>query len=144
MNIELATASETAPVEILDLQVLAGTSSGKSSLSLRLLLRKDRKTTQLHVPTLSWFDASQLQRFAQDLAHFPENCQITLLDAGVRLTASVRGLAERWSASRSIRIEPLPSSTNQFAAFTVHTSTQDIKMSIGKLNNRLWEVFTRG
>ncbi|MCK8493433.1 hypothetical protein M0L20_16315 [Spirosoma sp. RP8] len=146
MNIEVATAFETAPLEVLDLQVVPKTATGKSLLSLRLLLRKDRKTNLLHIPTLSWFDASKLQRFSQELAsaHYPETCQVDLTDAGIRLTGSVRRLAGRWTTGRTVRIEPLSSSATSFAAFTIHASHHDITSYAGKLYNRLWEVFTRG
>jgi hypothetical protein len=146
MNIELATASETEPLEVLDLQVLAGPASGKSFLSLRFLLRNDRKTNHLQIPTLTWFDASQLQRFSQELAvaKYPEICQVDLIDAGLRLTGSVRRLAGRWTTGRTVQIEPLTASANQFASFTIHASHKDVKTYAGKLNNRLWEVFTRG
>ncbi|UHG92814.1 hypothetical protein [Spirosoma oryzicola] len=146
MNIEVATAFETAPLEVLDLQVVPKTATGKSLLSLRLLLRKDRKTNLLHIPTLSWFDASKLQRFSQELAsaHYPETCQVDLTDAGIRLTGSVRRLAGRWTTGRTVRIEPLSSSATSFTAFTIHASHHDITSYAGKLYNRLWEVFTRG
>ncbi|GAB3893394.1 hypothetical protein [Spirosoma agri] len=146
MNIEFSTASDIAPLEVLDLQVTTGPASGKSRLSLSLLLRNERSTNHLHIPTLSWFDANQLQRFSKELAvaQYPETCEVELIDAGIRLSGSVRRLAGRWTTGRTIRIEPLPSSANQFAVFTIHTSNTDIKTYAGKLNNRLWEVFTRG
>lgn len=146
MNIELATASETAPLEVLDLQVSARPATGKSLLLLRFLFRSERHTNHLHLPNLTWFEANQLQRFSENLAatHYPESCQLDLPDAGLRLTGSVRRLAGRWTTGRTVRIEPLPSSANQFLPFTIHASHTDIKTYAGKLQNRLWEVFTRG
>ena len=145
MNIELITASETAPLEVLDLQVLAP-ATGKSPLSVRFLCNTDRYANHLHIPELSWFDANQLQRFSQELAtaHHSMICQADLIDAGLRLTGSVRRLAGRWTTGRTIRIEPLLSSAAQFAPFTIYASYPDVKTYAAKLYNRLWEVFTRG
>jgi len=146
MNIELATASGTSPLEVLDLQVLSGPTTGQSLLSLQILFRKDRHTNQLNFPKLSWFDADQLQRFSHVLAiaQYPEICAVDLIDAGVRLTGSVRRLAGRWTTGRTIRIEPLASAAHQFSPFTIHASHNDLKTYAGKLQSRLWEVFTRG
>ena len=146
MNIELTTASETAPLEVLDLQVSARRTAGKSILSVRFLCRSERYANHLHMPTLSWFDANQLQRFSQELAtaQHPEISQVDLVDAGLRLTGSVRRLAGRWTTGRTIQIEPLPSSATQFLPFTIHASYVDVKTYAGKLYNRLWELFTKG
>lgn len=146
MNIELSTASESSPFEVIDLQVSSRPKAGKSILSVRFLYRNDRYTNQLQMPELSWFDASQLQRFSQDLsvAHHPETCQTDLVDAGFRLTGSVRRLAGTWTTGRTVRIEPLPSSVNQFVPFTIHASHLDVKNYASKLYSRLWEVFTKG
>lgn len=146
MNIELSTAQETAPLEVIDLQVLARPSAGKSLLSVRFLCRRDREDNQLKMPPLSWFDASQMQRFTHDLAgaQYPDVIQADLIDAGLRLTGSVRRITGRWTTGRTIRVEPLPSSPKPFAPFTIHASHTDLKTYAGKLYNRLWEVFTRG
>ena len=146
MNIELSTESETAPLEILDLQVSARRVTGRSVLSLRFLCHSDRYANHLHIPALTWFDASRLQHFSQTLAasRHPQTCQIDLTDAGLRLTGSVRRLAGRWTTGRIIRVEPLPTADVQFAPFTIHASHPDVETYTGKLYNRLWEVFTRG
>ncbi|GAB3639557.1 hypothetical protein [Spirosoma arcticum] len=146
MNIELSTASETAPLEILDLQVSTRRVTGRSVLSVRFLCQSDQYASHLHIPTLTWFDASRLQQFSQTLAtsQYPETCQVDLIDAELRLTGSVRRLAGRWTTGRTIRVEPLPSASAQFLAFTIHASHSDVKTYAGKLYNRLWEVFTRG
>ncbi|MFD2934044.1 hypothetical protein [Spirosoma flavum] len=146
MNIELTTASETAPLEVLDLHVSARRNAGKSLLSVRFLCRSDRYANHLHMPTLSWFDANQLQRFSSELAaaQYPDISQIDLLDAGLRLTGSVRRLAGKWTTGRTVRIEPLPSSATQFIPFTIHASNHDVKTYASKLNSRLWELFTKG
>ncbi|GAB3558394.1 hypothetical protein [Spirosoma fluminis] len=146
MNIELATASKTAPLEVLDLQISLRPSAGRSLLSLCFLCRNEGAANRLLMPTLSWFDASQLQRFSQQLAsaRFPETCQIDLVDAGLRLTGSVRRLAGRWTTGRTIRVEPLPSAATQFAPFTIHASHLDVTTYAQKLYSRLWEAFTRG
>ena len=146
MNIELATASETAPLEVLDLQVSTRPTTGRSLLSVRFLCHSDRYANHLHMPTLTWFDASRLQQFSQALAtaQHPDTCQIDLIDAGLRLTGSVRRLAGRWTTGRTIRVEPVASADVQFTPFTIHASHLDVKTYAGKLSNRLWEVFTRG
>lgn len=146
MNIELATASETAPLEVLDLQVLARRSTGRSLLSVRFLCQNDQYADHLHIPTLTWFDASRLQQFSQALAtsQHPETCRTDLIDAGLRLTGSVRRLAGRWTTGRTIYVEPTPSADSQFSPFTICASHPDVKTYAGKLYNRLWEAFTRG
>ncbi len=146
MNIELITAYETAPLEVLDLQVSARPSPEKSLLTVRFLCRSERYANHLQIPTLSWFDANQLQRFSQELAlaQHPDVYQTDLLDAGLRLTGSVRRLAGRWTTGRVIQIEPLPLSDTQFTPFAIHASYLDVKTYAGKLYNRLWELFTKG
>lgn len=146
MNIELTTSSETAPLEILDLQVTTRRVTGRSVLSLRFLCHSDRYADHLHMPTLTWFDASRLQQFSQQLAvsQHPETCQVDLVDAELRLTGSVRRLAGRWTTGRIIRVEPMPAATAQFSPFTINASSSDVKTYANKLYNRLWEVFTRG
>lgn len=146
MTIELTTAAETAPLEVLDLQVLSRPATGKSLLSLRFLCRNEQYARHLNIPTLSWFDASQLQRFSQEVVatDYPHSCRVDLLDAGLRLTGTVRRLAGRWTTGRTIVIEPLPMSANPFTPFTIHVSHRDATTYAGKLYNRLWEVFTRG
>ncbi|GAB4045283.1 hypothetical protein [Spirosoma litoris] len=146
MNIELSTSIDKSPLEVLDLQVTSRRASGKSILSLRFLCNNDRHTNHLQIPELTWFDASQLQNFSQNLAtaQYPETYQVDLLDAGVRLTGSVRQLAGRWTTGRTVRIEPLASSASQFAPFTIHASHLDVKTYAGKLYHRLWELFTKG
>ncbi len=146
MNIELTTSSETAPLEVLDLQVSSRRTSGKSVVSVKFLCRSDRYTNHLHIPTLSWFDANQLQRFSQEVAtaQYPQISQTDLPDVGLRLTGSVRRLSDKWTTSRTIQIEPLPSSKTQFVPFTIHASHHDVKTYAGKLYNRLWELFTKG
>ena len=146
MNIELITAYETAPLEVLDLQVSTRPSPGKSLLTVQFLCRNERYANHLYMPTLSWFDANQLQRFSQELAtaQHPETYQVDLVDAGLRLTGSMRRLAGRWTTGRTVRIEPLPSSAKQFSPFSIHASHRDVKTYAGKLYNRLWELFTRG
>lgn len=146
MNIELSTATEQSPLEVLDLQVSSRRTSGKATLSLRFLCNSDRYANHLQMPELTWFDASQLQHFSQNLAtaQYPETCQVDLLDAGIRLTGSVRQLAGLWTTGRTVRIEPLASSASQFAPFTIHASALDVKTYAGKLYNRLWELFTKG
>lgn len=146
MNIELSTASNTAPFEVIDLQVSSRRTAGKALLSVRFLCRNDRYVNHLHMPELSWFDANQLQRFSQDLsqAQHPEICQTDLIDAGIRLTGSVRRLAGTWTTGRTVRIEPLSSSANQFLPFTIHASHLDVTTYASKLYSRLWELFTKG
>ncbi|QJW90626.1 hypothetical protein HNV11_15160 [Spirosoma taeanense] len=146
MSIELSTATETAPIEILDFQITTRQSAGSLLLSLCFLCRKDRQDNQLKLPPLSWFDASQIQQFSQQLAaaQHPETVEIDLIDAGVRLTGSVRRIAGHWNNGRTIRIEPLPSALKSFAPFTIQASNSDLKSYAGKLYSRLWEVFTRG
>ena len=146
MSIELTTASQTAPLEVIDLQVTARPTSGRSLLSVRFLCREGRRDNHLSMPPLSWFDAGLMQRFSQELAaaQYPETVQTDLIDAGMRLTGSVRRIAGRWTTGRTIHIEPLPSSSIQFTPFTIHASHLDVKTYAGKLYNRLWEVFTRG
>ncbi|AUD01718.1 hypothetical protein [Spirosoma pollinicola] len=146
MNIELSTASETSPIEVIDLHVSARRKAGKSLLSVRFLCRHNRYANHLHMPELSWFDAHQLQQFSQELAlaQYPQSNSTDLIDAGLRLTGSVRRLAGTWNTGRTVRIEPLPSSANQFVPFTIHASHHDVKTYAGKLYNRLWELFTRG
>lgn len=146
MNIELSTASKTSPLEVIDLHVSARRTAGKSLLSVRFLCRDERNQNHLHLPELSWFDANQLQRFSQELAHtqYPMISQTNLIDAGVRLTGSVRRLAGTWTTGRTIRIEPLSTASYQFTPFTIHASLHDVKTYAGKLYNRLWELFTRG
>lgn len=146
MNIELTTASETSPLEVLDLQVSTRPTTGHSLLSVRFLCHNDRYANHLHIPALTWFDASQLQQFSQQLAtaQHPDVCRIDLIDAGLRLTGSVRRLAGRWTTGRTIQVEPIPSADVQFSPFTIQASHLDVKTYAGKLYNRLWEVFTRG
>lgn len=146
MNIELTTTTETAPLEVLDLQVSTRRITGQSLLSVRLLCHSDQYASHLHMPALTWFDASRLQQFSQALAtaDHPETCQTDLIDAGLRLTGSVRRLAGRWTTGRTIRVEPIPSADVQFSPFTLYASHPDVKTYAGKLYNRLWEVFTRG
>lgn len=146
MNIELATASETAPLEVLDLQVSTRRTKDRSLLSLHFLCHSDRYASHLHIPTLTWFDASRLQQFSQTLAtsQHPETCRTDLIDAGLRLTGSVRRLAGRWTTGRTICVEPMPSADYQFPPFTIYASHLDVKTYASKLYNRLWEVFTRG
>lgn len=146
MNIELATASETAPLEVLDLQVSTRRTTDRSLLSVRFLCHSERYANHLHIPGMTWFDASQLQQFSQTLAtaHHPDTCQTDLDDAGLRLTGSVRRLAGRWTTGRIIRVEPTPTADVQFLPFSIYASHHDVKTYAGKLYNRLWEVFTRG
>lgn len=146
MNIELATESETAPLEVLDLQVLARRGNDRSLLSVRFLCHSDQYANHLHMPTLTWFDASRLQQFSQALAtaQHPETCRTDLTDAGLRLTGSVRRLAGRWTTGRTIHIEPTPGADAQFSPFTIHASHLDVTTYARKLYNRLWEAFTRG
>lgn len=146
MSIELATASETAPLEVIDLQVTTRPVAGRSLLSVRFLCQGARQDNRLNMPPLSWFDAGQMQRFSQELAtaHYPDVVQTDLVDAGVQLTGSVRRVAGRWTTGRSIQVKPLPSAPNQFTPFTIYASHLDVKTYAGKLYNRLWEVFTRG
>ena len=146
MNIELTTTSETSPLEVLDLQVSTRRVTSRSLLSVRFLCHGDRCINHLHIPALTWFDASRLQEFSQALAtsQHPETCRIDLTDAGLRLTGSVRTLVGRWPTGRIIRVEPAPSANAQFSPFTIYASHSDVKTYAGKLYNRLWEVFTRG
>lgn len=146
MNIEFTTASERSPLEVLDLNVTSRPVAGRSSILVRFLCRKGVQDNHLKMPPLSWFDASQLQRFSQELAtaRHPETVQIDLVDAGIRLTGSVRRVAGHWTTGRTIRIEPLPNASTLFAPFTIHASHLDVRTYSRKLYNRLWEVFTRG
>ena len=145
MNIELSTASETAPLEVLDLQISTRWATGRSLLSVCFLCHSDGYADHLHIPSLTWFDASHLQQFSQTLATIlhPETCQTDLVDAGLRLTGSVHRLAGRWTTGRTIRVEPTPTADVQFAPFTIYASHFDVKTYAAKLYNRLWEVFTR-
>ena len=146
MNIELSTSSRRSPLEILDLQVSARRTAGKSILSLQFLCRDNPNTKHLKMPSLSWFDASQLQQFSQALstAQYPDTYVANLPDAGVRLTGSVRRLAGVLTTGRSIQIAPLPASANQFSAFTIHAAHADVKQYNRILYHRLWELFTKG
>lgn len=146
MNIELATGSEKAPLEVLDFDVIPRLAAGQSSLLVRLLCRRGVQDNHLKLPPLSWYDASQLQRFSQQLAaaRHPETVQTDLVDAGLRLTGSVRRVAGHWSNGRTIQVEPLPNASKNFAPFTIHASNHDIRTYSTKLYNRLWEAFTRG
>lgn len=146
MNIELATPDETAPIEILDLQVTTRRSAGRSLLLMRFLLGNGAPDNHLNLPTLSWFDAGQMQRFTQELAgaQYPEIVELDLIDAGLRLTGSVRRAAGRWTTGRMIRVEPLPTRQRLFVPFTIYVSRTDLNTYARKLYNRLWEVFTRG
>ncbi len=145
MTLEVTTASETAPLEVLDVQVSSRRSAGPLLLSIGLLYRMGRKNRSFSVPTLSWFDASRLQYFSQQLAatSYPESCSVDLPDAGLRLTGSARRLAGRWTTGRTVKIEPTPGAAVAFAPFSVHASHTDIADYSRKLYNRLWEVFTR-
>ncbi|RIV25351.1 hypothetical protein DYU11_08590 [Fibrisoma montanum] len=146
MDIEFSTSTETAPVEVLDTQVTLRATAGHSLLSLRFLYRKNREADHLSMPPLSWFDASQLQRFSLDLAKIrqAETCTIDLPDAGIRLIGSTRRIGGRWTAGRTIQVEPLPTSERRFMPFTIHGSQHDITSYARTLYNRLWEVFIRG
>lgn len=146
MTIELTTASEHTPLEVLDLEVSTRSIAGRSSLLVQFLYRKGTQAKHLRLTPLSWFDASQLQHFSQQLAaaRHPETVQIDLIDAGMRLTGSVRRIAGRWTSGRTIRIEPTPTASKPFQPFTVHAARQDVSDYSRKLYNRLWEVFTRG
>ena len=110
-------------------------------MSLRFLCRDGRDTNHLHIPTLSWFEAHQLQNFFQNLSlvKHPDIHSVDLSNAGLRLTGS----ADRRTAGRSIRIEPLGAPVRSFSPFTVHVSYHDMKAYTGKLYNRLWEFFTK-
>ena len=145
MNIELSTASETEPLEVLDLQVSTRWATGRSLLSVCFLCHSDRYADRLHIPSLTWFDASQLQQFSQTLAalQHPDICHTDLVDAGLRLTGSGHRLAGRWTTGRTIRVEPTPGANSQFAPFTIYASHFVVKTYAAKLYNRLWEVFTR-
>ncbi len=145
MTIELATASETSPVEILDVQVTTRRAAGRSLLSMRFLFHKKPPVHFLKMPPLSWFDAGQMQRFTQELANarHPQTVRVDLIDAGMRLTGSVRSLAGRWTTGRTIRVEPLSSELNSFVPFTIHASPADLNTYAAKLYSRLWEVITR-
>ncbi|GAB3570840.1 hypothetical protein GCM10027578_27860 [Spirosoma luteolum] len=146
MTIEVTTDSQTAPFEVLDLQVSTPRVLGSLRLSIDFLYRSGRANRHLNIPSLTWFDASQLQRFSQELAvaQYPENCQVDLIDAGIRLTGSVRRLAGRWTTGRTVFIEPLDSALLPFTPFTIHASLADVTTYSKKLYTRLWEVFTRG
>lgn len=146
MHIELSTASEHAPVEVLDLEVLTRSLAGRPSLLVQFLYRKGVQDRHLKIAPLTWFDASQLQLFSKELAEaqHPETVSIDLIDAGIRLTGSVRRLAGRWTSGRTISMEPLPDAGASFEPFTIHASCHDVGKYSRKLYNRLWEVFTRG
>lgn len=146
MNIELTTPTETAPLEILDVQVTARRSAGRSLLSMRFLLSNDSPANHLDLPTLSWFDAGQIQRFTQALAHarHPETIEADLLDAGLRLTGFVRATAGHRPTARTIQVESLPTRLRPFVPVTIYASRSDLNAYAGKLYNKLWEVFTRG
>jgi len=146
MNIELTTASEHAPVEVLDLEVLTRSIAGQSSLLVQFLYRKGAQDRHLKVAPLSWYEASQLQLFSQKLAEarHPETVSVSLVDAGIKLTGSVRRLAGRWTTGRTICMESLPDASTTFERFTIHASCHDVSTYSRKLYNRLWEVFTRG
>lgn len=146
MNIELTTSSERAPVEVLDLEVMTRFTAGRSSLLVQFLYRKEAQDRHLKITPLTWFDASQLQRFSQELseAGHPKTVRVNLIDAGIRLTGSVQRLAGRWTSGRTICMEPLPGTSTAFEPFTIHASCQDVSKYSRKLYNRLWEVFTRG
>ncbi len=146
MNIELTTSSERAPVEVLGLEVMTRFTAGRSSLLVQFLYRKEAQDRHLKITPLTWFDASQLQRFSQEMSeagHSKTVC-VNLIDAGIRLTGSVQRLAGRWTNGRTISMEPLPGANTNFEPFTIHASCQDVSKYSRKLYNRLWEVFTRG
>ncbi len=163
MILELATGPDTAPLEILDTQVLmrstpvwpgsaqadkTNTGAPHSWLLVQFLCRKaaNRPAERLNLPALSWFDAGQLQRFTQDLAttRHPATCQTDLPDAGLRLTGSINQIAGRWATGRSIAVEPIPGHERVFPAFTIHGSHHDFKTYAQKLYTRFWETFCRG
>ncbi len=146
MNIELTTASERAPVEVLDLHVSTRSIAGQSSLLVQFLYRQEAQDRHLKIAPLTWFDAGQLQLFSQQLAEarHPETVCISLVDAGICLTGSVRRLTGRWLNGRTIHLKPLPGASVSFEPFTIHASCQDLSKYSRKLYNRLWEVFTRG
>lgn len=147
MNIELDTSTETAPLDVLDLQVSARRMAGKSLLSVRVLCRADCFINHLSMPELSWFEANQLQQFLWELAvaQYPQTSRTTLVDAGLRLMGSIQWQeGQRTTAGRTIQVEPLPSSATPFIPFTVHVSQHDVKIYAAKLYHRLWELFTKG
>jgi len=146
MTIELTTASKRAPVEVLDLDVVTRSIAGRSSLVVQFLYRKEAQDRHLKMTPLTWFDTSQLQLFSQQLAEarHPKTVCISLVDAGISLTGSVRRSAGRWLNGRTIHLEPLPGASIPFEPFTIHASCQDINKYSRKLYNRLWEVFTWG
>ncbi|MBD2705013.1 hypothetical protein IC229_30570 [Spirosoma sp. BT702] len=146
MEIELTTDIETAPLEVLDLQVSSRPDINQSLLSVKMLCRHDRNERQWQMPKLTWYEANRLQRFSREMAgsNHSKPYRMDLMDAGLRLTGSVRRQEGRWTSDRTIQIEPLPSSKNQFSAFTIHASRNDILAYASKLYHRLWEVFTRG
>ena len=147
MNIELVTSTKTAPLEVLDLQVWARGSAGQSRLSVQFICRTNRYADHRYVlPSLSWFDASHLQQFCDELAtaRHPQTCRADLPDVGLQLTGSVRRLAGRWTAGRTIRVEALPSAAVQFSPFAIYASYPDVRTYGRKLYNQLWEAFTRG
>ena len=163
MILELATGPHTAPLEILDTQVLWRSAPGRAGtkqpdethigaphswLSVQFLCRKaaNRPAERLNLPALSWFDAGQLQRFTQALAtaRHPATCQTDLPDAGLRLTGSMSRIAGRQATGRTISVEPIPGHERIFPAFTIHGSHHDFKTYAQKLYTRLWETFCRG
>lgn len=142
MHIELSTSSEALPFELLDVLVQNRKDEGahRSLLSLHFVGRRGPQADRLKMPLLTWFDAHQLQSFTRQLANAatrPDNCQMDLPDAGLRLTAS--GISHR-----SIRVEALPSAPRRFAPVTINGTPSSLHDYAKVLYSRLWEAFCRG
>ncbi|GAA4467145.1 hypothetical protein GCM10023189_50240 [Nibrella saemangeumensis] len=136
MNIAPSTSEDLLPYELLDVQVQTRPQAGQSLLWVQFLCSRDNQPDQKKMPPLTWFDANQLQQFVQQLTveSHPENVQVDLPDAGLRLTST--GVVDT-----TIRIEPLPKARGKFVPFAIKTSGMGIRRYARLLYQRLWEAF---
>lgn len=137
MNIAPSTSDELIPYELLDVQVQSRPQAGKSMLWVQFLCSRDNQPDQKKIPPLTWFDANQLQQFVQQLTveTHPENVQVDLPDAGLRLTGTGK-------ADTTIRIEPMAKCKANFVPFALKASGLGISRYARLLYQRLWEVFS--
>lgn len=146
MTIELSTATEPTPFELLDVLVQnrRDTEANRSLLSLHFVGRRGLQNDRFHMPLLTWFDANRLQQFTHQLANAElvgrlrsSDCHVDLPDAGLRLTAVGKG-------RHSIRIEALPSAKRRFTTVVLNSNATGLHHYARMLHTRLWEAFCRG
>lgn len=142
MDFEITTLSKTSPVEMLDMHVQNKREAGRSFLSVQVLYRRDQQDNQMKMPLLTWFDANQLQHFAQQVFGTNElsKCQIDLPDAGLRLT----GYGQQSTAKSMIKVEALPDSGHRFTPIAINGNSLNLEHYSQLLSQRLWEAFCRG